>query len=54
MCSFGSSGEASQKGVDNERIVDFLKQKIRETSKGFDVDVLNIECDGDHFHCSVN
>lgn len=35
---------------ENEKIVDFLKQKIREISESFDVDVLNLECDKDHFH----
>lgn len=32
------------------RIIDFLKQKIREISETFEVSVLNIECDKDHFH----
>jgi len=31
-------------------IVDFLKQKIREISENFQVEVLNLECDKDHFH----
>jgi len=31
-------------------MVDFLKQKVREISEGFEVDVLNIECNKDHFH----
>lgn len=35
---------------ENEKIVDFLKQKVREISESFDVEVLNIECDKDHFH----
>lgn len=35
---------------DNEKIIDFLKQKIREISESFEVTVLNIECDKDHFH----
>jgi REP element-mobilizing transposase RayT len=35
---------------ENERIVDFLKEKIREISENFEVDVLNIECAKDHFH----
>lgn len=35
---------------ENEKIVDFLKQKVRETSESFDVEVLNIECNKDHFH----
>ncbi|MEJ5327711.1 MAG: IS200/IS605 family transposase [Candidatus Bathyarchaeia archaeon] len=35
---------------ENEKIVDFLKQKVREISESFDVEVLNIECDKDHFY----
>ena len=35
---------------DNNEIIDFLKQKIMEISIRFDVKVLNIECDKDHFH----
>jgi putative transposase len=35
---------------ENEKIVDFLKQKVREISESFDVEVLNIECDKDHSH----
>lgn len=31
-------------------IVQYLKDKIREISMRFDVNVLNIECDKDHFH----
>ena len=34
----------------NDAIVDFLKMKIREISETFNVDVLDIECDKDHFH----
>lgn len=34
----------------NEILVDFLKQKVREISETFDVDVLNLECNRDHFH----
>lgn len=34
----------------DDKIVDFLKQKTREISETFHVDVLNIECDKDHFH----
>ena len=30
-------------------MVDFLKMKIREISETFNVDVLDIECDKDHF-----
>lgn len=36
--------------LDNEEIVELLKQKVREISETFEVDVLNIECDKDHFH----
>lgn len=31
-------------------VVDLLKTKIHQISETFDVDVLNIECDKDHFH----
>ncbi len=34
----------------DEKIIDLLKMKIKEISVTFDVDVLNIECDKDHFH----
>ena len=34
----------------NPLVIDLLKTKIIEISKTFDVDVLNIECDKDHFH----
>lgn len=39
-----------RKALDNQQIIDFLKTKIYEISKTFDVEVLNIECDKDHFH----
>lgn len=39
-----------RKVFDNEKIIDFLKQKIHEISQTFDVEVLCIECDKDHFH----
>ena len=31
-------------------VCDYLKIKIKEISKTFGVDVLNIECDVDHYH----
>ncbi len=34
----------------NPEIIDFLKTKVHGISETFDVDVLNIECDKDHFH----
>ena len=34
----------------NDRIIDFLKQKIHEISETFDVDILAIECGKDHTH----
>ena len=34
----------------NDKIIDFLKQKIHEISGTFDVEVLAIECDVDHIH----
>jgi len=42
--------EHRRRVFDNEKIVDFLKQKIHEISQTFDVDVLCIECDKDYFH----
>ncbi len=36
--------------LSDPKIVDFLKSKIHSISKTFDVEVLNIECDKDHFH----
>jgi putative transposase len=34
----------------DEKIVQFLKDKTHEISNTFGVNVLNIECDKDHFH----
>ena len=34
----------------NNKIIDFLKQKIHEISNTFDVDVLATECDKDYAH----
>ena len=34
----------------NDAIVDLLKTKSREIAHTFDVDILEIECDKDHFH----
>jgi len=39
-----------RKVLENPQIIDFLKQKVKEISERFEVDVLNIECDKDHFH----
>ncbi len=39
-----------RKVLDNQQIIDFLKTKVYEISQTFDVEVLNIECDKDHFH----
>lgn len=39
-----------EKALMNPPIIDFLKTKINNISKTFDVEVLNIECDEDHFH----
>ena len=33
-----------------DAIVDLLKTKTREITHTFDVDILDIECDKDHFH----
>ncbi len=35
--------------LDN-KIIDFLKQKAKEISTTFDVDIINQECDTDHIH----
>jgi putative transposase len=34
----------------NDAMVDFLKMKTREIAETFDVDILDMECDKDHFH----
>ena len=34
----------------NDAIVDLLKRKTREIAETFNVDILEIECDKDHFH----
>jgi putative transposase len=39
-----------KKAFDNEKIVDLLKLKINEISTRFQVDVIDIGCDLDHFH----
>jgi putative transposase len=39
-----------RKALTNPLVVDFLKTKIHNISKTYDVEVLNIECDKDHFH----
>jgi putative transposase len=39
-----------KKVFDNEMIIDYLKKIVREISNTFEVEVLNIECDKDHFH----
>ncbi len=39
-----------KKALDNEKIVDLLKLKINEISTRFQVDVIDIGCDLDHFH----
>lgn len=39
-----------RKVLTNNKIIDFLKQKIRDISNTFEVEVLNVECDEDHFH----
>ena len=37
----------------NDAIVDLLKTKSMEIAHTFDVDILEIECDKDHFHSSL-
>jgi REP element-mobilizing transposase RayT len=39
-----------RKKVLENGVVDLLKQKVREISRSFGVEVLNLECDKDHFH----
>jgi putative transposase len=39
-----------KKVLTNDAIVDFLKMKTREIAHTFNVDVLDLECDKDHFH----
>jgi REP element-mobilizing transposase RayT len=39
-----------RKVFEDEKVIDFLKKKIREISKSFEVDILNIEFGEDHFH----
>jgi putative transposase len=39
-----------RKALDPDAIPDLLKQKVREISPRFGVEVLTIECDNDHFH----
>ena len=39
-----------KKVLDDEKMIDLLKQKIHEISETFHVEVINIECDKDHFH----
>ncbi|MFZ3167993.1 MAG: IS200/IS605 family transposase [Candidatus Methanoperedens sp.] len=39
-----------KKALDNEKIIDLLKLKIHEISTTFQVEVIDIGCDTDHFH----
>ena len=34
----------------DDKIIDFLKQIIRKISESFEVEVIDLECDKDHFH----
>lgn len=34
----------------NDKIIDFLKQKIYEISNNFEVSIVAMECDDDHIH----
>jgi len=34
----------------NDDMVDFLKQKVKDISSTFDVEIINQECDKDHIH----
>ncbi|MEA1905293.1 MAG: IS200/IS605 family transposase [Candidatus Hadarchaeota archaeon] len=38
------------KVLKSNEVVDLLEQKVREVSDSFEVEVLNLECDEDHFH----
>lgn len=40
-----------KKVLSDKKIVDFLKDKIRAIAVTFDVVILNVEADQDHFHC---
>lgn len=39
-----------QRKVLGNGVINLLKQKVREISKSFEVEVLNLECDRNHFH----
>jgi len=39
-----------RKVFDNEDIINFLKEQIQEISKTFEVEVIDIGVDKDHFH----
>ena len=39
-----------RKALADEKVIDFLKQKIHEISYSFQVEVISIEPDKDHFH----
>ena len=39
-----------RKALSDEKVIDFLKQKIHEISHSFQVEVISIETDKDHFH----
>ena len=39
-----------KRAFDNEKVIDLLKQKIHEISTTFQVEVIDIGCDIDHFH----
>ncbi len=34
----------------DEKLIDFLKQKAREISESFEVEIIDLECDKDHFY----
>lgn len=39
-----------KKILTDNKLIDLLKQKIKEISNTFKVEVINIECDKDHYH----
>ncbi len=43
-----------RKALCDPKIVDFLKSKVHDISETFEVTVLDIECDKDHFHMIFN
>ncbi|MGC8726094.1 MAG: IS200/IS605 family transposase, partial [Thermoplasmata archaeon] len=34
----------------DEKLIDFLKQKVKDISESFDVKIIDLECDNAYFH----